>query len=317
MKLSRGPGQANRDSADAADPVRDAERAVAAAQGLPEGVAGLRDLMDRLLAEDGCPWDRAQTLDDLRPYLVEETYEVLEALDDPDPAAHRGELGDLLFQIVFQAALRERQGAFDLDDVAAGIVAKLVRRHPHVFGPNRGEAPSAGDVERQWSEIKARERGTPDSPRARIDRVPRGLPPLSRAARLQKVAASLGFDWPDVGGAIEKLGEECRELASARAEDDAEAVREELGDILFVVVRIAQKLGVDPDDALRRANAKFQRRFEAVLDQCEREGIDPAQAGLPKLDGFWNAAKRQERASAPGPGGGAAADPPARKPPHR
>lgn len=291
---------------------RTAEHAVAGEHGLRAGVDGLRDLMDRLLAEDGCAWDRAQTLDDLRPYLVEETYEVLEALDDPDPEAHRGELGDLLFQIVFQAALRERQGAFDLDDVAAGIVAKLVRRHPHVFGPDRDRARSAEEIARQWSEIKARERGTPDSPRAGLDRIPRGLPPLTRAARLQQAAAAVGFDWPDAEGAVQKLDEECRELHEARAGGDADAIREELGDILFVVVRLVQKLGFDPDDALRRANAKFQRRFERVLERCAREGIDPAQAGLAVLDEFWTAAKHDERSSRQG---GAAGGPPPRKSP--
>lgn len=299
MKLSRGQGQANRDGAGGAAPEwrleREAERRTAAEHGLAPGIAGLRMLMDRLLAEDGCPWDRAQTLDTLRRYLVEETYEVLEAMDDPDPDAHRGELGDLLFQIVFQSALRERQGAFDLDDVAAGIVAKLVRRHPHVFGPRSGEAPTAEDVERQWSELKARERGAVDTPRTGLRRIPRGLPPLTRAARLQAAASQLGFDWPDVGGAIDKLAEECRELAEAAAQADRDAAHEELGDVLFVAVRIAQKLGVDPDEALRRANAKFQRRFEAVLDGCEREGIDPRAAGLAVLDRFWEAAKSAER----------------------
>jgi MazG family protein len=303
MKLSRGPGQANQNRADAAARSQDGERSVAAAHGLRPGVDGLRDLMDRLLAEDGgCPWDRAQTLETLEPFLVEETYEVLEALRDPDPEAHRGELGDLLFQIVFQSALREREGAFDLDGVAAGIVAKLVRRHPHVFGPDRGEARTAADVERQWSEIKARERGAPDTPRARLARVPRGLPSLPRAARLQQAAASVGFDWPDVDGAIDKLAEECRELSQARREADFEGVREELGDMLFVVVRIAQKLGVDPDDALRRANAKFERRFEHVLARCEDAGIDPSRAGLEMLEGFWTSAKEEERAAAPSAG---------------
>lgn len=299
MKLSRGPGQANPNRADDAVRPEDGERSVAAAHGLRPGIDGLRDLMDRLLAEDGgCPWDRAQTLETLEPFLVEETYEVLEALRDPDPEAHRGELGDLLFQIVFQSALRERQGAFDLEGVAAGVVAKLVRRHPHVFGPDRGEARTAADVERQWSEIKARERGAADTPRTRLARVPRGLPPLPRAARLQQAAASVGFDWPDVDGAIDKLAEECRELSQARRDADPEGVREELGDMLFVVVRIAQRLGVDPDDALRRANAKFERRFEHVLDRCEDAGLDPAQAGLEVLDRFWRSAKEEERAAA-------------------
>jgi MazG family protein len=283
MKLSRGQGEANRTGA---NPVSAGDAA-----GLRPGLDGLRDLMARLLADEGgCAWDRAQTLDTLRPFLLEETHEVLESMDDP--GEHCGELGDLLFQIVFQAALREKDGSFDLDDVIDGITEKLVRRHPHIFGDASGETLDAAAVERQWAEIKARERqGQPDDPLARI---PRGLPAIARAAKIQRAAADLGFDWPDLEGAMAKVREECDELDAARQHGQPAAIREELGDLLFVMVRVAQKVGVDADDALRRANAKFERRFGEVLRRCRAAGIDPKTAGLPVLDALWTAAKADE-----------------------
>ena len=277
MKLTRGEDDANR----AVDP---------GSEDLPEGLAGLRTIMDRLLADDGCPWDRAQTLTTLRPFLLEETCEVLDALDGPDPGAHREELGDLLFQIVFQSALREREGAFDLDGVIAGIRDKLLRRHPHVFGARTGEAPSVEDVERIWAEAKAREK-----PRRRgLDGVPRSLPALPRAAALQARAAKLGFDWPNVDGALAKLHEELDELQQARDAADPARIQEEFGDLLFVVVRIASKLGIDADATLAAANAKFERRFGQVLAACEADDIAPQDAGLERLEAMWQRAKRSE-----------------------
>jgi len=260
--------------------------------------------MDRLLAEDGCPWDRRQTLDTLRPYLLEEAHEVLEAMDDPE--AHRAELGDLLFQIVFQSALREREGAFDLDGVIASIRDKMIRRHPHVFAPP-GQKPTANDpetVKRQWEAIKRQERQQQraaageqgehpvDDP---FSGIPKALPALVRAWRLQDKAAALGFDWPEVQGALDKFEEEWGELQQAQAEGDPAAMREELGDLLFVLCRIASKLELDPEDALRRANAKFERRFAHVLRRCREGGLDPTEAGLSRLDAWWNEAKASER----------------------
>lgn len=266
------------------------------ALGLRDGLPGLRDLMDRLLdPARGCPWDLAQTLDSLRPYLLEEAHEVLEAMDDP--AAHRGELGDLLFQVVFHAALREREGAFDLDGVVEAIRSKMIRRHPHVFGSG-SSAPAvatAEDVERQWAAIKQAERGGEGPPQP-LAGVPVGLPALQRAWRLQDKAAQVGFDWPDVEGALAKVREEWAELDQARAEGTVAEIREELGDLLFVMVRVAAKLGVEPEDALRRANAKFERRFAHVMARCHAQGLDPVQAGLAVLDGLWDEAKALERA---------------------
>jgi MazG family protein len=248
--------------------------------------------MDRLLAPDGCPWDRKQSLDSLRPYLLEEAHEVLEAMDDPE--AHCKELGDLLFQIVFQAALRERETAFDMDDVIAAVREKMIHRHPHVFAPPGEDAPlsveDAHHVARRWEQIKRTEISGKEPPDP-LAGVPRGLPALLRAWRLQEKAAAVGFDWPDVEGTLAKLREEWEELEEARTHGTAEQTKEELGDFLFVLVRVAQKLGINPEEALRNANEKFERRFAHVMRQCRRAGLDPAAAGLETLEGFWNEAK--------------------------
>jgi MazG family protein len=263
--------------------------------GLRDGLDGLRDLMDRLLAPDGCPWDREQTLDSLRPYLIEEAYEVLDAMDEPE--AHRRELGDLLLQIVFQAAIREREGAFDLEGVIAAIRDKMIRRHPHVFGPRDGAVLDADAVSRQWAQIKQAERdehgGGDDKagPAQPLAGIPRALPALQRAWRLQDKAASVGFDWPSIDGASAKIREEWEELDRAREDGDPEHVREEFGDLLFVLVRYGQKLGITAEDALRSTCAKFEARFAHVMTRCHERGIDPSSAGLAVLDGFWDEAK--------------------------
>lgn len=261
--------------------------------GLRPGLNGLRDLMDRLLSEQGCPWDREQTLDTLRPYLIEEAYEVLEVMDDPPN--HRKELGDLLFQIVFQSALREREGAFSLDDVIAAIREKMVRRHPHVFGEQATTNLSADEVAKQWAELKAQERSGENRPARPLAGVPKALPALQRAWRLQDKAASVGFDWPDEQGPLAKFQEEWQEFEEARAAGDAQAMHEEFGDLLFVLVRLGQKLGITAEDALRATNRKFESRFAHVMDRCHDEGIDPASAGLERLDGYWDEAKKLAR----------------------
>lgn len=278
MNLPRGNDGGNRDE-----------------HGLPDGLPGLVALMDRLLAEDGCPWDREQTLDTLRPYLLEEAHEVLEAMHDPEQ--HRKELGDLLFQIVFHSALREREGKFAIDDVIAGIREKMIRRHPHVFGERGADGKpkiSATQVEAQWEAIKAAERGGEGRPDP-LAGVPSGLPALARAWRLQDKAAAVGFDWPDVDGAIAKLREEWDEFESARATGTPEELRDELGDLLFVLVRIGQKLGLEAEDALRRANRKFERRFAFVMTRCHEAGLAPIDAGLDRLETWWTEAKVHER----------------------
>lgn len=295
VTLPRDPGQAKASSgAPGDDDVQAEGTAPHRRLGLRDGIEGLRDLMDRLLAPDGCAWDREQTLDSLRPYLIEEAYEVLEAMDEPE--AHRRELGDLLLQIVFQAALREREGAFDLDGVIAAIRDKMIRRHPHVFAGRGGERPDAEAVTRQWAQIKEAERASEakvSGPRRPLEGVPRALPALQRAWRLQDKAASVGFDWPDITGASAKVREEWEELEQARESGDVEHVREEFGDLLFVLVRYGQKLGLAAEDALRATCAKFEARFGYVMQACHEHGIDPNTAGLAKLDEFWDEAKRR------------------------
>lgn len=288
-----GDSQAHSPSGGASGDAGDAD-ATHRRLGLRDGLDGLRDLMDRLLAPDGCAWDREQTLDSLRPWLIEEAYEVLEAMHEPE--AHRRELGDLLLQIVFQSALREREGAFDLDGVIAGIRDKMIRRHPHVFARGDAARPDSEAVSRQWAQIKEAERASEAQgagPKRPLAGVPRALPALQRAWRLQDKAASVGFDWPSIVGASAKVREEWEELEQARESGDVEHVREEFGDLLFVLVRYGQKLGITAEDALRATCAKFEARFEFVMQACHERGIDPAAAGLAKLDEFWDEAKRR------------------------
>lgn len=272
--------------------------------GLRDGLPGLHDLMNRLLDPDaGCPWDREQTLASLRPYLLEEAHEVLEAIEQGSPEDHRRELGDLLFQIVFHSAIREREGHFDLDGVVEAIRSKMIRRHPHVFGP--GGAPpryTAAQVEANWAKIKQAERDqrspTPAPPDPTAG-VPRSLPALQQAWRIQNKAAHVGFDWPDVEGPRAKVREEWAELEEAIDHGDSEAIAEELGDLLFVLVRLGQKLGVEAEHALQRTVDKFQRRFGHVMQRCHEGGLDPARVGLAQLDEFWDEAKAIERSTKP------------------
>ncbi len=275
--------------------------------GLRDGLDGMHDLMDRLLdPKSGCPWDREQTLATLRPYLLEEAHEVLEAIEHDDPEEHRRELGDLLFQIVFHSAIREREGHFDLDSVVEAIRSKMIRRHPHVFGPE-GRAPqtTAADVETKWAQIKQAERSarrTTNDPAAGpsevpdpLAGVPRTLPALQRAWRIQNKAAAVGFDWPDVDGPRRKVDEEWAEVQAAIESGDRAAIEDELGDLLFVLVRLGQKLGIEAEAALHRTVGKFERRFGHVMKRCHEERLDPASVGLATLDRFWDEAKQRER----------------------
>ena len=219
-----------------------------------------------------------------------------------DPEAHRRELGDLLFQIVFQAALRERSGDFDLDGVIEAIRTKMIRRHPHVFGERGGGAATAEEVTRQWARIKAAERDRGGGPADPLAGVPRSLPALQRAWRLQDKAAAVGFDWPDTSGPRAKVSEELRELDEAIGRGDPAAIAEELGDLLFVLVRLGEKLGVRAEEALGATNAKFEARFAHVMQRCHEFGLVPEAAGLARLDGWWDEAKRLGIGR---PGGGA------------
>lgn len=255
--------------------------------------------MDRLLAPDGCPWDREQTLDTLRPFLVEETYEVLDAMGPGDANNHCEELGDLLMQVVFQAALRQREGAFDIDAVVAGICDKLVRRHPHVFAEAATGAPALtpADVLTQWDEIKAREKaatvaaaGEPPAPPRTLVGVPSG-PALLRAQKLSKKASKVGFDWPDWRGSLEKVTEEAGEVAAAAETADAQALHHEVGDLLFAVVNLARKFEVDAETALLDAGTRFSKRFEYIEDRLAAKNRCPADSNLAEMDALWNEAK--------------------------
>jgi tetrapyrrole methylase family protein/MazG family protein len=237
--------------------------------------------MARLRAADGCPWDRKQTLESLRPYLLEEAYETLEAIESGDPQAHREELGDLLLQVVFQSQITHEESRFDVADVCDGISDKLVRRHPHVFA--REEAHDAEGALSTWERQKAAER--PD--RSRLDGVPANLPALLRATRVGEKAAAIGFDWPDVEGVRAKVKEEWNELAGA----SGDAVEEELGDLLFALSSLARHLGVDAEAALRRATDKFMRRFRVVE---QRLGEATERPSIEELEAMWEDAKSSE-----------------------
>jgi MazG family protein len=265
-----------------------------ATPGAPGGASLTRlvDIMNRLLAPGGCPWDREQTLETLRPFLIEETYEVLDALSRGDVAGHCEELGDLMMQIVFQAALRQAEGAFDIDAVIAGISDKLVRRHPHIFGDATGVETSA-QVLAQWEDIKRAEKAAAG---IRKDRVLSGVKPGPALARAQKIgnkAGKVGFDWPGWEGSFAKIEEEVREVSEAIRGGDPRAIHDEIGDLLLAVVNVARKLGVDAENALVDATTKFQRRFEVVEDLLVERGKTPQTSNLEEMDALWNEAKRR------------------------
>jgi tetrapyrrole methylase family protein / MazG family protein len=250
-------------------------------------------IMERLRGPDGCPWDREQTLRSIRQYALEETYEVLEAIDADDVSAHREELGDLLLQIVFQAQLRREQGAFELADVADAISDKLVSRHPHVFGD--AQVKDAEGVLKQWAALKREEKKAKGGGKSVLEGVPREMPALARADRLCEKASRIGFDWPDASGARAKIDEELREVDEAAASGDPAALEHELGDLLFAVGNLARKHGIAPEEALRGAIARFVGRFEHVERELERRGVPHGGATLAEMDALWDEAKALER----------------------
>ena len=242
--------------------------------------------MAALRAPGGCPWDREQTLESLRPYLLEEAYEVLEVMTGEDGELHAEELGDLLFQVVFQAQIRSERGEFDLRDVVGAISEKLTRRHPHVFGDEDASDPEA--VSARWDELKAQEG------KGGIEDIPRALPALSRAAKVGKKAAKVGFDWPDVAGPLSKVDEEAHELRRAISAADSAAIEHELVDLLFAAVNVSRHLGVDPELALRAATERFLDRFAHVRDRLAQDGQTPQEVSLERLDELWNEAKARD-----------------------
>lgn len=258
--------------------------------------------IDRLIAimarlrdpEAGCPWDIAQTWETIAPYTIEEAYEVADAIERQAWGELKGELGDLLLQVVYFTQMGAEEGRFDFDAVAEAIADKMVARHPHVFG-DESRDKSADQQVQDWEKVKAAERAAKGETRV-LDGVALGLPALTRALKLQKRAARVGFDWDDPQAVVAKIAEEAEELAAAQAGADPDALEDELGDLLFAVVNLARHLGVDPEAALRRTNAKFTRRFAAVEDGLAAEGRSPAEAGLAEMDALWDRAKAAERA---------------------
>ena len=257
-----------------------------------EAFSRLVALMARLRGPGGCPWDRKQTPASLRPFLVEECYEVVDALEEEDPAKVREELGDLLFQIVFHARIAEEEGRFDMADVIDGIHEKMVRRHPHVFG----SASAATDTEvlANWEEIKKREKGG-DERRSVLEGVPRNLPSLLRAHRLQEKAARVGFDWSHLNEALPKLDEELAEFREALGSGDAAKVEEELGDVFFTLVNLSRFLGVDPEEALRKTISKFIHRFRSIEEQAAANGKQLSDMTLDEMEAVWQKAKKDSR----------------------
>ena len=286
------------------------------------------EIMARLRAPGGCPWDRQQTFDSIKPYTLEETYEVLEAIDTRDWDELPGELGDLLLQVLFYAEMAREGGTFTIDDVLDRLSSKLVDRHPHVFGDAR--ADTAGDVLRNWEALKAEEKKkrlaagggkkarNEDAPGSVLAGISSAVPALLEAFKLSSRAAHVGFDWPHVEGLFEKLQEETGELreqlehlpepgagggrrgvAGAIERPLSDELRQklegEVGDLLFVVVNIARFLGLDPESALRRTNRKFKRRFQWLEEQLRARGRAPQQASMDELESLWQAAKSQEK----------------------
>jgi len=255
----------------------------------------LVDIMARLRAPGGCPWDRAQSREDLKTYLVEETYEVLDAIDRKDDAHLCEELGDLLLQVVFHAEIAREAGAFDIEAVCRGINEKLVRRHPHVFGEVQADTPD--QVLQNWEAIKKQEKaeksGSGEEPSV-LQGVPKVLPALLKAYRLQQKAARVGFDWEERRQVEEKVKEEWGELNEAVASGDQAHVREELGDFLFALVNLSRFLKLDPEDALQEANAKFMRRFVSLEEMARSQGRDLHGMSLAEMDALWDQVKREE-----------------------
>jgi MazG family protein len=285
-------------------------------------------IMERLRAPGGCPWDREQTFDSIKPYTLEETYEVLEAIDNRDWEELPGELGDLLLQVLFYSEMAKEQGTFSIDDVLERLSTKLIHRHPHVFGDVT--ANTSADVKRNWEALKLEERKKRESekaggkndeevaPKSILAGVSSAMPSLMEAHKLSSKAAQVGFDWPNVEGLFEKLSEETDELREELKEFPAQGPRpegrgvagsgrqtipeplrmrleEEVGDLFFVLVNIARYLSVDPESALRKTNRKFRRRFEWMEQRLHENGKNPESASMEELESLWQSAKAEEK----------------------
>ena len=250
----------------------------------------LVDIMTLLRSNYGCPWDKVQTSESIKPYLIEETYEVIEAIDEKDPVKMKEELGDLLLQVVFHAQIAKDRGEFDINDVIDKISDKMVSRHPHVFGDAKFETPE--EVTKQWQDRKREEGKLKDSA---LEGVPKELPSLLRAHRLQSRAAKVGFDWAKVEDVFGKLDEELEEFKEALEKKDKKEIEDELGDIFFVLVNISRFVGVNAEEALRKTISKFISRFRYIEMTAADEGRQLSDMTLEEMDALWNEAKKGEK----------------------
>ena len=267
-------------------PMSEAERAV----------RRLLEIMDKLRDPGGCPWDREQTLRTLTPYLLEEAHEVIEAIEAGDVTHHKEELGDLLFQVVFQSRIAREEGKFDFAQVCDAISDKLTRRHPHVFGDVA--VSGSREVVKNWERIKADERKQKgESPRSAIGGVPVSLPALVRAERLTEKAGAVGFDWPDARSVLAKVREELDELAEAMEGGVPERVEHELGDLLFAVANLGRWVKAHPEEALRGALRRFESRFQHIERELAERGKSPRESTLAEMDALWNEAKQREKSA--------------------
>lgn len=256
-------------------------------------------IMRRLRAPDGCPWDREQTLESLREHLLEECYEVLDAMESGDAKKHKEELGDLLLQVVFQSQIRNEMGHFGFNDVAETLAEKLVHRHPHVFGKTR--LKTSAEVLKSWEKIKAREKSK-DINRSALSGIPRTLPALLKAQRSQAKAARVGFDWKDVRGVMDKIEEELREVKDALKNGDKAHLEHEIGDLMFAVVNLSRFKKISAEIAMDRAVARFARRFQGVEQRVESEGRHMSDCTLDELEAHWQVVKEEEKKPAKNPG---------------
>ncbi|MFQ6672885.1 MAG: nucleoside triphosphate pyrophosphohydrolase [Candidatus Tectimicrobiota bacterium] len=255
-----------------------------------ERFARLVEIMEQLRGPEGCPWDRDQTRESLKPFIIEDAYEVLEAMDET-PEVLKDELGDLLFQILFHAELSREVGAFDIADVLANITEKMIRRHPHIFASADAETPE--EVVLHWEEMKLAEEGARPKDSV-LDGVPKALPGLLRAWRLQEKASRVGFDWGELAPVLEKVEEEWRELKAKAAAGPSEAVEEEFGDLLFSLVNAARFLEINPEEALRRTVGKFIQRFRHIERRAAEQGRSLKEMTLAEMDALWEEAKKAE-----------------------
>jgi tetrapyrrole methylase family protein/MazG family protein len=258
----------------------------------------LASLVAQLRGENGCPWDKEQTRETLKPMLIEEAYEVLDALDAKDPIELKEELGDLLFQIVFHSQIAQERSEFDLADVIDRSHEKMVRRHPHIFG--NADLRTAEDVLKNWEDIKSAEKGVqsashPESERSLLDGIPLKLPALHRAYQMTAKASRVGFDWSRLEDILAKMREEESELLEAHAKQDVHKMVDEVGDLLFVIVNVARFLGIDPETALGRSNRKFYNRFRYVESAIKRQGREMKDAPLSEMDALWEESKKNEK----------------------